>query len=160
MIKSILITRITRMYNNNRIERKIMYNNHNMETSSIMLNNNNNNNNKECIIIKWTTIINNSNIILSLNKIITVKTIIITIKTKIIITIKTKIIIIILIIRKWCNNKWECKQKKWQLISYYQTWYLIVKTNKEVGQYNRPSRMQLIKKKNRCLKLFISNLYN
>ena len=148
MIKSILITRITRIYNNNRLERKIMFNNHNMETSSIMLNNNN----KECIIIKWTTIINNSNIILSLNKIITVKTIII--------TIKTKIIIIILIIRKWCNNKWECKQKKWQLISYYQTWYLIVKTNKEVGQYNRPSRMQLIKKKNRCLKLFISNLYN
>jgi len=49
MNKSILITRITRMYNNNRIERKIMYNNHNMETSSIMLNNNNN---KECIIIK------------------------------------------------------------------------------------------------------------
>ena len=148
MIKSILITRITRIYNNNRLERKIMFNNHNMETSSIMLNNNN----KECIIIKWTTIINNSNIILSLNKIITVKTIII--------TIKTKIIIIIPIIRKWCNNKWECKQKKWQLISYYQTWYLIVKTNKEVGQYNRPSRMQLIKKKNRCLKLFISNLYN
>ena len=48
MIKSILITRITRIYNNNRLERKIMFNNHNMETSSIMLNNNN----KECIIIK------------------------------------------------------------------------------------------------------------